>query len=36
MEASNSAVSTTFQKIKNLQRLVKKEAAHKDISKYII
>lgn len=35
METPDSTVSTTFLKIKNLQRLVKKEAAHKDISKYL-
>ena len=35
METPDSTGSTTFLKIKNLQRLVKKEAAHKDISTYL-
>lgn len=36
METPDSTISTTFLKIKNIQRLVKKEAAHKDISKFLL
>lgn len=36
MEPPATALVSTFQKIKNLQTLLKKESAHREISKRIL